>query len=130
MIPLDQGIEVMRPSDDTIANRLSAPIVSFDIDTKKISFERYSMNILWEIQKNIITLFYFYFRNKSGIWGWRQDKSEIINDYNCKVFNASNVEFVTKSRTEHMNETEKAKLNNTKNPIQSILGSSEETCVS
>jgi len=46
MIPLDQGIEVMRPSDDTIASRLSAPIVSFDIDTKKISFERYSMNIL------------------------------------------------------------------------------------
>ncbi|KAL4096565.1 hypothetical protein QTP88_021491 [Uroleucon formosanum] len=106
MIPLDQGIEVMRPSDDTIASRLSAPIVSFDIDTKKISFER----------------------NKSGIWGWRQDKSEIISDYNCKVFSASNVEFVTKSRTEHMNETEKAKLNNTKNPIQSILGSSEETC--
>lgn len=46
------------------------------------------------------------------------------------MFNASNVEFVTKSRTEHMNETEKAKLNNMKNPIQSILGSSEEKCVS
>lgn len=43
MIPLDQGLEVMRPSDDTIASRLSAPIVSFDIDTKKISFERYSL---------------------------------------------------------------------------------------
>lgn len=71
-----------------------------------------------------------YFRNKCGIWGWRQDKSEIINDYNCKVFNASNVEFVTKSRTEHLSETEKEKLNNTKNPIQSILGSSEEKCVS
>lgn len=42
MIPLDQGLEVMRPSDDTIASRLSAPIVSFDVDTKKISFERYS----------------------------------------------------------------------------------------
>jgi hypothetical protein len=39
------------------------------------------------------------------------------------------VEFVTKSRTEHMNETEKTKLINTKNPIQSILGSSEEKCV-
>jgi len=57
MIPLDQGIEVMRPSDDTIASRLSAPIVSFDIDTKKISFERYSMNILREIYKNINVLF-------------------------------------------------------------------------
>lgn len=75
-------------------------------------------------------IFYLYYRNKSGIWGWRQDKSEVINDYSCKVFNASNVEFVTKSRTEHMNETEKAKLNNMKNPIQSILGSSEEKCVS
>lgn len=41
MIPLDQGLEVMRPSDDTIASRLSSPIVSFDVDTKKISFERY-----------------------------------------------------------------------------------------
>lgn len=51
MIPLDQGIEVMRPSDDTIASRLAAPIVSFDIDTKKISFERYFMNILCEIRK-------------------------------------------------------------------------------
>lgn len=40
MIPLDQGIEVMRPSDDTIASKLSAPIVSFDVDTNKISFER------------------------------------------------------------------------------------------
>lgn len=29
-----------------------------------------------------------------------------------------------------MNEAEKAKLNSTKNPIQSILGSSEEKCVS
>lgn len=42
IIPLDQGLEVMRPSDDTIASRLSSPIVSFDVDTKKISFERYS----------------------------------------------------------------------------------------
>lgn len=40
------------------------------------------------------------------------------------------MEFVTKSRTEHMNDIEKAKLNNTKNPIQSILGSSEEKYVS
>lgn len=43
MIPLDQGIEVMRPTDDTIASRLSAPIVSFDVDTNKISFERYTL---------------------------------------------------------------------------------------
>ncbi|XP_050436994.1 ankyrin repeat domain-containing protein 13D isoform X2 [Adelges cooleyi] len=104
MIPLDQGIEVMRPSEDTVASRLSTPIVSFDVDTKKISFER----------------------NKSGIWGWRQDKTEEINGYNCKVFNASNVEFVTKSRTEHLTEAEKTTLNCPKNPIQSILGSSEE----
>lgn len=41
IIPLDQGLEVMRPSDDTIASRLSSPIVNFDIDTKKISFERW-----------------------------------------------------------------------------------------
>lgn len=80
--------------------------------------------------KKVINIFNIFYRNKSGIWGWRQDKSEIVSDYNCKVFSASNVEFVTKSRTEHMNEHNKAKLNNTKNAIQSILGSSEEKCVS
>lgn len=54
MIPLDQGIEVMRPSSDTIANRLSAPIVSFDIDTKKISFERYSQLFMRNIEDDLL----------------------------------------------------------------------------
>jgi len=45
IIPLDQGLEIMRPSDDAIASRLFAPIVSFDVDTKKISFERYPFHL-------------------------------------------------------------------------------------
>ncbi|KOB69537.1 Ankyrin repeat domain-containing protein 13B, partial [Operophtera brumata] len=42
------------------------------------------------------------FSNKSGIWGWRQDKSEIVNGYDCKVFSANNVEIVSKTRCEHL----------------------------
>lgn len=41
-------------------------------------------------------------RNKCGIWGWRQDKSEVVNGYECKVFGANNVELVSKTRTEHL----------------------------
>lgn len=52
----------------------------------------------------------FYFRNKSGLWGWRTDRAEIVNGRNCKVFGASNVELVTKSRTEHLSEAEKSRL--------------------
>ena len=47
-------------------------------------------------------MFFLVSRNKSGIWGWRQDKSENVNGYECKVFSANNVELVSKSRTEHL----------------------------
>lgn len=60
--------------------RLNAPVVSNNIEVEKISFER----------------------NKSGIWGWRSEKSELINGYNCKVYGASNVEFVSKTRMDHL----------------------------
>lgn len=56
------------------------------------------------------------------MWGWRSDKSEVINGYECKVFSASNVELVTKTRTEHLTETDKARCKNNKNPLQNFLG--------
>lgn len=71
-----------------------------------------------------------YHRNKSGIWGWQHDKSEVINGYNCQVFKANNIELVTKSRTEHMNEVQKAKEKNSKNLIKSIFALSEVKHVS
>lgn len=45
-------------------------------------------------------------RNKTGIWGWRNDKTESINGYECKVYAASNVEFITKTRSEHLDDTQ------------------------
>ena len=49
------------------------------------------------------------FRNKAGIWGWRHDKVEAINEYECKVFSASNVQLITKTRTEHLTKEDKEK---------------------
>lgn len=72
------------PTIESVAARLHAPVTSNRIDMDKISFER----------------------NKTGIWGWRSDKTETINGYECKVYAASNVEFVTRTRTEHLNETQ------------------------
>lgn len=72
------------PTIESVAARLHAPVTSNRIDMDKISFER----------------------NKTGIWGWRSDKNENINGYECKVFAASNVEFVTRTRNEHLNESQ------------------------
>ena len=74
------------------------------------------------------TIFY---RSKSGIWGWRSDRCEEVNGYDCKVFTATNVELVTKTRTEHLTERDKeeCKTNGANNlslaPLQSFLGIAE-----
>ncbi|XP_032517616.2 ankyrin repeat domain-containing protein 13D isoform X1 [Danaus plexippus] len=68
------------PAPHVVEQRLAVPIAINYLDTDKISFER----------------------NKSGIWGWRQDKSETVNGYECKVFSANNVELVSKTRAEHL----------------------------
>uniref|UniRef100_A0A6M2DGE1 Putative gpcr-chaperone n=1 Tax=Xenopsylla cheopis TaxID=163159 RepID=A0A6M2DGE1_XENCH len=91
------------PSEDILSARLTAPICTNHIDTDKISFER----------------------NKSGIWGWRSDKAEVVNGYDCKVFGASNVEFVTRTRTEHLSEVDKIKARNPKSAFQNLLGIAE-----
>lgn len=72
------------PTIESVAARLHAPVTTNRVDMEKISFER----------------------NKSGIWGWRNDKIETINGYDCKVYAASNVEFKTLTRTEHLNEAQ------------------------
>ncbi|KAL5017031.1 hypothetical protein ScPMuIL_006620 [Solemya velum] len=102
-VPLDTSL--MQPSDDAIAARLTSPIVTTYIDTEKIAFER----------------------NKSGIWGWRSDRAEVINNYDTKVFSASNVELVTKTRVEHLTEQEKIKARkNSRTPLETFLGVAEE----
>ncbi|XP_075977875.1 ankyrin repeat domain-containing protein 13B isoform X2 [Anticarsia gemmatalis] len=78
--PLEGLREWPAPPPHVIDARLSAPLAINYLDTDKISFER----------------------NKSGIWGWRQDKTESVNGYECKVFSANNVELVSKTRSEHV----------------------------
>ncbi|XP_022916461.1 ankyrin repeat domain-containing protein 13D isoform X2 [Onthophagus taurus] len=92
---------VLSPSEEAISQRLTTPIVTTYIDTDKISFER----------------------NKAGVWGWRSDKSEVVNSHECKVFSATNVELVTKTRTEHLTETDKelARSKHIRTPLQNFL---------
>ncbi|XP_013164372.1 PREDICTED: ankyrin repeat domain-containing protein 13D [Papilio xuthus] len=75
------------PPRRALLQRLAAPLALNYLDTDKISFER----------------------NKSGIWGWRQDKTETVNGYECKVFSANNVELVSKTRSEHVPRGERAR---------------------
>ncbi|KAL1488610.1 hypothetical protein ABEB36_014413 [Hypothenemus hampei] len=99
----DETLGVLLPNEDSVSQRLTNPIVTTYVDTDKISFER----------------------NKSGIWGWRSDKNEIVNGYECKVFSASNVELVTKTRCEHLTEYDKARSKNHRSPFQNFLGIAE-----
>ncbi|KAK9503794.1 hypothetical protein O3M35_010276 [Rhynocoris fuscipes] len=99
----ENSLHILQPTPESVTARLTAPITTTYLDTDKISFER----------------------NKSGIWGWRQDKSEVINGQTCKVFGASNVELVTKTRSEHLSEEDKAKFKSAKTPLQSFLGIAE-----
>lgn len=59
------------------------------------------------------------------MWGWRQDKSEVVSGRMCKVFGASNVQLVTKTRSEHLSDADKARSRGAKTPLQSFLGIAE-----
>ncbi|XP_013097671.2 ankyrin repeat domain-containing protein 13D [Stomoxys calcitrans] len=87
--------------------RLNAPVITNNIEMEKISFER----------------------NKSGIWGWRSEKSEVINGYTCKVYGASNVEFITKTRMDHLSD-EQIKAKTSRTPFHNFLGLAEEEYIS
>ncbi|KAH9383769.1 hypothetical protein HPB48_025539 [Haemaphysalis longicornis] len=106
----------LRPSQEALSARLTSPVVATYVDTDKISFER----------------------NKSGILGWKSDKSENhqwpqLQGPPCgspppvctQVFSASNVELVTKTRVEHLSEADKARHKAARSPLQSFLGTVE-----
>ncbi|GFO07626.1 ankyrin repeat domain-containing protein 13b [Plakobranchus ocellatus] len=107
VMPISADPSVMRPSEEAVVARLTSPACTTYVDTNRISFER----------------------SKSGIWGWRSDKVESVNSYDCKVFTANNVELVTKTRTEHLTGKDKlkAKKSSSKTPLESFLGTAEET---
>ncbi|XP_038210010.1 ankyrin repeat domain-containing protein 13D, partial [Zerene cesonia] len=84
-----------------LAHRLRTPLHLNYLDTDKICFER----------------------NKSGIWGWRQDKCESVNGFECKVFSANNVELVSKTRWEHVPRAERRAP---RAPLAGLLAAAEE----
>lgn len=91
------------PTKDSIQMRMQTPITSNTIDIEKISFER----------------------NKSGWFAWKNEKNENINGYDCRVYNASNVEFITKTRSEHLAENQ-SHSRNARTPLQHFLGLADE----
>ncbi|XP_019595085.2 ankyrin repeat domain-containing protein 13B isoform X2 [Rhinolophus sinicus] len=93
-----------QPTEEQVLSRLAAPVVTTQLDTKNISFER----------------------NKTGILGWRSEKTEMVNGYEAKVYGASNVELITRTRTEHLSEQHKGKVKGCKTPLQSFLGIAEQ----
>uniref|UniRef100_A0A2I3SHC3 Ankyrin repeat domain 13D n=2 Tax=Pan TaxID=9596 RepID=A0A2I3SHC3_PANTR len=80
-------LAAMRPSEEHVASRLTSPIVSTHLDTRNVAFER----------------------NKCGIWGWRSEKMETVSGYEAKVYSATNVELVTRTRTEHLSDQDKSR---------------------
>ncbi|XP_023653163.1 ankyrin repeat domain-containing protein 13D [Paramormyrops kingsleyae] len=97
-------LAAMLPSQENTAQRLTSPIVATHLNTRNIAFER----------------------NKSGIWGWRSEKTEVVSGYEAKVYSASNVELVTRSRTEHLSDQDKSRSKGSKTPLQSFLGIAEQ----
>ncbi|KAF7700098.1 ankyrin repeat domain-containing protein 13B isoform X1 [Silurus meridionalis] len=95
---------VLQPTDEQVAARISAPVVTTQLDTRNIAFER----------------------NKTGILGWRSEKTEVVNGYESKVYCASNVELITRTRTDHLPEQHKSKPKSSKTPLQSFLGIAEQ----
>ncbi|OPJ74091.1 phosphatase Slingshot-like protein 3 isoform A [Patagioenas fasciata monilis] len=100
----DLLLAAMQPSEEHVAGRLTSPIVSTHLDTRNIAFER----------------------NKSGIWGWRSEKMEVVSGYEAKVYSASNVELVTKTRTEHLSDQDKSRSKGSRTPFHSFLGIAQQ----
>ncbi|XP_047447862.1 ankyrin repeat domain-containing protein 13A [Mugil cephalus] len=97
-------LESMQPAEQEVAKRLTTPIVNTYLDTKDIAFER----------------------TKSGIWGWRSDKMEVVNGFESKVFSVNNVNVVIRTRTEHLTDEEKARIKSERNILESLLGTVEQ----
>ncbi|KAK5604534.1 hypothetical protein CRENBAI_015870 [Crenichthys baileyi] len=97
-------LESMQPAEQEVAKRLTTPIVNTFLDTKDIAFERC----------------------KSGILGWRTDKTEVVNGFEAKVFSVNNVNVVIRTRTEHLTDEEKARIKSERNVLESLLGTVEQ----
>nr|XP_027202508.1 ankyrin repeat domain-containing protein 13D-like isoform X2 [Dermatophagoides pteronyssinus] len=105
----DEVDDLLGITDDQIVDRLTQPIKTMYIDTEKVNFER----------------------AKSGFIGFRTDRIEQFNGYECKVYLAQNVEFITKTRIEHLTQEDKKRYKKLKDSssltsIRSIVGIHEQ----
>uniref|UniRef100_A0A7N6AJM8 Ankyrin repeat domain-containing protein n=1 Tax=Anabas testudineus TaxID=64144 RepID=A0A7N6AJM8_ANATE len=103
-------LESMQPAEQEVAKRLTTPIINTYLDTKDIAFERQELDSSC----------------KSGIWGWRTDKTEVVNGFEAKVFSVNNVSVVIRTRTEHLTDEEKARIKSERNILESLLGTVEQ----
>lgn len=94
-------IESFLPTRECVHNRLRHPLVCTKLNTEKLCFEK----------------------AKGGLWGLRSTKPEMINGYATELFIASNVEFVTQTRTEHIDNKEDKKNNGGTNLAANALNS-------
>ncbi|KAH7646268.1 ankyrin repeat domain containing protein [Dermatophagoides farinae] len=113
-----RAMEIIRPdevhdllgiTEDQIADRLTQPIKTMYIDSEKVNFER----------------------AKSGFIGFRTDRVDQFNGYECKVYLAQNVEFITKTRIEHLTQEDKMRYKKMKDSsslasFRSIVGIHEQ----
>uniref|UniRef100_A0A9L0RL11 Ankyrin repeat domain 13A n=1 Tax=Equus caballus TaxID=9796 RepID=A0A9L0RL11_HORSE len=115
-------LDLMKPKGREVERRLTSPVINTSLDTKNIAFERLSCGIRRSVgsrrrKQNA--------RTKSGFWGWRTDKAEVVNGYEAKVYTVNNVSVITKIRTEHLTEEEKKRYKADRNPLESLLGTVE-----
>ena len=99
---------LLKPSSEVVRARLTSPMSVTYLDSEKMTFER----------------------AKSGIIGFRCDRSEVVSGRDCAVFIADNVEVITKVRTEHLTPEEKANhkpiTESRFAPLQSLLRFTEQ----
>nr|CAB3221744.1 ankyrin repeat domain-containing protein 13C-like [Phallusia mammillata] len=84
------SFDMFTPSQDVILHRLTHPVVCthLNVDTIQLEVSTY------------------------GFLGWRSDRHETVNGYKAAVHSASNVEIVTKTRAEHVDDKNSKKSEN------------------
>ncbi|QQP35598.1 Ankyrin repeat domaincontaining protein 13Blike, partial [Caligus rogercresseyi] len=87
-----ESLQSARHSPQQVSERMRNPLIFTYLDTEKINFERSKTASSYLLP----------------LWG-SSDKTENVSGYECKVFNANNVELVTKTRIEHLSEERKGK---------------------
>ncbi len=73
---------MMMSQEMNVLHRMSSPIVSSYLNTDAIMFERSECK--WE-GLDRVRVHCCYFRQRSGIWGFRTDKVEEVNGFRTKV---------------------------------------------